>query len=412
MAKMKILLLLLAASLFVSKSAFTILCYLCLLMSFFLFKKEFSKNKNYTKNLKILSLYVGIYFLAVISNIFSLGGTDTTLKTALVWIWPLMVFPTTWIYYDRNLLKQFLWLASFSLLIACLYSYWNAINQIKINGYLNLAANRATSFWDISRWAVFCAFSLIVMSSILLNFKRYLLKNWQIAYVAILLFMTAVSLIINGSRAAWLAALIGINIVVIYNLRKLKLISVFIAAIFVFIALVASQSAEVRLRLQSVFNISHVNGDLTSTDPSNLGRLNMWKVSLDYFKEHPLKPTGFENTKGPLVSYLENKGPEYQQKYTNIEYSYNDQHSSYLSSLVQLGLVFSFVLFSYLFYINFKSIYCGFKINDPVFYVCISLLSVQLIIYVFYSSLLSFEAFYLFPVVYFINLTLLDHKYV
>ena len=148
-------------------------------------------------------------------------------------------------------------------------------------------------------------------------------------------------------------------------------------------------------RIKSIFAVQVQSEQFTSADPSNAGRLHMWKVALDFFQEQPFFGTGFESTEVPLRKFIENKGAEYSDRFTKTEFSYRDQHSSYLNTLVQMGALF----FTYCWIgiiIIFYQIVIAFwraRTKNSLYVLAGSLYC--FIVFIFYSAFNSYEAIYL-----------------
>lgn len=399
---------LLGAALFTSKSVLTLSIYLCIFSSAFYFYKKYKDVTLEQK--KIIYTFVGIYFLAILSNLFSLGRAESAIKTAFIWIWPLFIFVVFYFYTHFDVLKKTLYIASIGLWVSCFKAFWTFIIFFRSPNWTGFNENaRIPSFWDVSRWSFFLVLSLIILISYIKSTNFNLLKTWKKNYFYLLFVAAITCLFLSGSRGPWIAIIFGIALLVILNTRSLKklvtlsLLSVMILAAITFLA------KDFKERLYSIVNVKIENGLITSSNISNAGRLHMWMVSADYLSEHPFQPTGFENSEDAYKQFIVEKGDDYRKKYVSSEFSFRDQHSSYLSLVVQFGVIFSIIFFSVIIYniILFSRIFL-LKKGDSFIMACYTLLLTQLFLYSFYSSILSYEAMMLFIPVGVIKFKLLD----
>lgn len=312
-----------------SKSGFQIfLGFLVLLAAFGLNWHQFVKQE------KLAFAILLLYPLAIVCGFFSLGHTTSALHTALAWPWPLVVLPTVLIKNRRDDIRILLIGLSASLAVACFYCWVLFAKDF----HWAFGEARVPSFWDISRWGVFSGLALVLLAGALMVKGTPLRRRTGLFLLGILDFSC---LLLSNNRGPWLA--FAISAIVFFILYP-KLWKLIIPMAAVFMAVVLS-SRSLSIRVNSIAAVQTTqDGHMTSTDKSNEGRLHMWKVALDFFKEQPWFGTGFENSEEPLKNFLARQEPEYRKKYTSVEYSYRDQHSSPLTTLVQNGLLF-FVTF-------------------------------------------------------------------
>lgn len=388
---------LLAASLFTSKSALTLFSYLSILTGFYFFIKNY--NHPETREKKIIFTFVGIYLLAILANLFSLGGVDSAIKTAAIWIWPLFVFVAYYFCHHQDIFKKSLYVASVGLFLACVKSFWNFYHFWQSPQWSGFNADaRIPAFWDVSRWSFFCCISLIVMVGFRFSKEFLKLKFWQRTYFYLLFFLTAISLFITGSRGPWIATVIGLMLFITLQTRSFKKILLLGFGLIFVLVIAIMTSKDVSERLRSIVNIKIENGIITSNNISNAGRLHMWSVAWDYIRLRPLQPTGFENTEQAYRQFLSDQGEDYQKKYLMSEFSLRDQHSSYVSLAVQFGLLYTVVLFGFVLFILLTTLISRVSEKDLFFTTCWSLTMTQMVIWIFYSSVLSYESLMLFLV--------------
>lgn len=395
---------LLSASLLTSKSALTLFSYLCVLAGIYYFFKNYKNTSPQEK--QTVFTFMGFYILAIAANLLSLGGVDIAGKVAATWIWPLFVFVAFYLHRNRKVLEKTLYLASLGLWAACAKAFWNFYFFWQSPLWTGFNANtRIPSFWDVSRWSFFCVVSLIVLTGFIGTRKFSALKKWQKFYFFTLTTATSLSLFITGSRGPWISAVIAIIALITAKTRSIKKIAFLALGLIVIFSVLIISSKDFSERLQSVTNVRIDNGMITSNNISNAGRLHMWKVAFDYLSDHPFQPTGFENTENAYRHFLSEQGEEYSKKYVMSEFSLRDQHSSYVSLMVQFGIIFSVLFFGYVIYAFGASMAQLLKTSDAFFTTCWGLLLSQLILYVFYSSVLSYEALVLVSVVGMIRIT-------
>ncbi len=381
----QVLLGLFCVSAFVSKSGISIFGILLILISVFILPwKEIAKNR------KEVLIFIGLYPLAIVCNLFSLGGVQSAVKVAVSWPWVLLALPGLVVFLRPRDQKVALLAAGLGLIVACGLSFYYFIFN-----YKGVFAHdvRVPSFWDISRWGLFLASSLIGLVALS---KLFFEKNQKKYFWIIqgLVVIAGISLILSNTRAPWLAAGFGILVFFALYPKMFKVFRGYFVAVILCFALVPA----LRARVESMFAVQKAaDGKITSSDASNAGRLHMWAVALDFYKEQPWFGTGLENTETPLKDFLDRKGEEYKAKYVTSEYSYRDQHSSYFSTLVQMGILFSILFWgvmAYLFagfvcrWLSARSLWAG---------TMIALILCHMVLFVFYSSNNSYDMVALFP---------------
>ncbi len=367
-------------SIFTSKSGMSILGGILILISPTLISLKELKSKP------VVALIATLYPIALIISSFSLTGFEATKIILSGWVWPLISLPAFVIYKNPSLRKSFFIGSCTGILIGCLYSLYLFLTKYNTTF---TAAVRVESFWDIGRWGTFLAVATVAMAS---QFRSVFTSKKTMLYkvcFSLLLLLSTFCLILSNTRAPWMGALIGLFFLVILKTRVRYSILIYLAVV---IAIVFATPA-IKERFESIFKINkNENGKISSTDPSNAGRLHMWKVAFDLFKENPIFGVGFENTEKPLKEFLSRQTQEYRDSYTTIEYSYRDQHSSYISFLVQMGIIFSaliWILSAYLFLQNLNKYL---KNNFRGSLLPAAVLVCFFIEFVFYSSLNTFES--------------------
>lgn len=369
-------------SVYTSKSGVSIFGLILVLGSLYLVNwKDFYKEKH-------LIVAMALYPLAIFCNLFSLGGVQSSLKIIYSWPWPLMVLPAYVVSRRRTDWRIGLWGLVVGLLISSGMAAFRFVSEYGGNFASNV---RVTAFWDIGRWGVFLSVTSVVLLALTCS-PQIADKRKKMAF-AFLFVLSCVLLALANTRAPWIAFGVAFTLFCLLPPRRWGYLFGFISVV----VLVALLNSGIRSRLVSIAEVKKDGaGRITSTNESNAGRLHMWKVALDFYKEQPWFGTGFENVESPLRAFLSGQSAEYLEKYTKIEFSYRDQHSSYLAVLVQMGVFFFVVFWLYWVWILVGSLIAAIKGIEGGKILFLVLLS-HLIIFVFYSSFGSYEMVALFP---------------
>ena len=360
-------------SVLVSKSAFTILYSIAVVYGLIKFKW------NIILQLSILEKWmIALFPAAIVVSFFSVGGPSSAIEVLTRWTWPLIYFPMAYLHQNKDQRIIFIKGLALGLFIACLYSYLRFYREFNFDYDGRI---RVASFWDILRWAYFCAVAVTILFTILIK-KNFLdKKTWKIMFV--LFTMALASLILTSSRGAWMGGLFGMFCALVSRRKSFK----YYLGYGVLVCVILLTNAGIRDRILSSFNIKRQGDQITSEDGSNAGRLHMWKVATDLFKEVPFFGVGFKNSKPTLEQFIEKQGPEYAEKYTKIEYSYNDQHSSYVTLLLQFGGIYFVFLYAFFFIVTYRAR------HQEIF---IPAMLCSYAVYFFYSAIVSFEAVIVF----------------
>lgn len=368
-------------SIFTSKSAVTLFGVLLIGYGLIRFPwRPFKHSLKISTANKLFTSVAALVPLGFLANVISLGGTKQAIEYLRAYPWPLLVFPFYLISQSPRQLKTSVYGLALGALVGVLYSFYQFSQNL---GLPPDQAQRISGFWDILRWGTFLAVGTLIFVCLPLNTSN---RKHQVAFW-ILSILTTTSLIMSNTRAPWLALIGGLFVLALLHPSKLKQI----ATIFFVFAIGLMSNSSLKERFASIFSIQLSPEHITSSNLSNAGRLHMWKVNWDYLKEAPWwQGTGFENSEPYLRRFVANQSSEYQEKYIIETFSFRDQHSSYLSSLVQFGPFFALYfwgLFGLLFIYFFKVALKGHFIGKVL--TC-SLLA-YFIVFVFYSSYSSYE---------------------
>lgn len=382
----QVLLGLFCVSAFVSKSGISIFGILLILISVFILPwKEIAKNR------KEVLIFIGLYPLAILCNLFSLGGVQSAVKVAVSWPWVLLALPGLVVFLRPRDQKVALLAAGLGFFLACLNAIYIFI--VQFGGQFGSEV-RVASFWDLGRWGVFVASSFLALLALYQYFQS---KGNQRKYIFLGLSLLGLfCLFVSNTRAPWVAALLSCFVLCWLNpkLFRLLLFYVVLCVIAVF------SSAGLRERIASIYNVEKsADGAYTSTDASNAGRLNMWKLAMVFYQRQPWFGTGFENTEKPLREFISTQDDEFRSRYITAEYSYRDQHSSYVSTLVQMGMLFSLIFWGVLLWLFTKHIIVWRGGSSLWASFVIALFFCHGVLFAFYTSSSSYEMLAFFPFV-------------
>ncbi|MNK22767.1 O-Antigen ligase [compost metagenome] len=332
---------LLGLSFFTSKSAIAISGWLLFLTSLFMVPWA-----GIWKRSPWLVLTLALYPLAIVINLFSLGGVSSAFHTAGSLAFILFALPFYVLWTNSRLKKLFLLSSFASLIVACAYSFYTLAT-----GYHGVFTGneRITAFFDVSRWGLFSATGILALYIAVFQKSR-----WWVRLVCFFgLISATVSFIISNSRAPMLGLLASFIFLSLFTDRR-YLKGLFIIALGGAITLVASPRLLERVKSIAAVQTAP-DGQLISENTSNAGRLYMWKVAGDFWKEQPFLGTGMENTEAPLKKFVSKQSEEYQKRYIIHTFSFRDQHNSYLNVLVQFGLIYFIIFFGVIGWILFKA---------------------------------------------------------
>lgn len=365
-------------SFFTSKSGLSIFSSLLIIISiFYLDWKAFLKEKWLV--LFVLSLPFGMFL-----NLFSLGGWESSVKFLLANPWPLMVIPGFCLIKNENVLRFFLWPLALSLVAAMVKSTSIFYDSY---GFIFTSQTRVHSFFDIGRWGQFVA-SAALMLFVLSYPLSFMTKKHTWLCRAMFIF-SFVFLVLSNTRGPWLGFIGGATLVILLMRSYYKIVlSASILALILAFTLTGLEE-----RIESIFMIrADESGRITSNDNSNAGRLHMWKIAADRVSLHPFFGTGFRNSEGAMRDFLSTKDQSYLDRYTKTEFSYSDAHSSYLQSLVEMGIVFFVYYWGVLLVYFAAMLKSSINRRDAFAVLSVGLLFLNFTVYIFYSSFASYEA--------------------
>lgn len=367
-------------AIFTSKSALTAFAGLLIIVA--LFRVNWKEFRTLPSAVLMLSLYP----LALILNIFSVAGLEGVLSETASWVLPLMAVPAVFIFSRSEDHKLLLKTGAVSLLVGSLFSYYLFFRDF--GGVFTLGI-RVPSFWDVGRWATFSSLAIFGILSLLL------LKplTWSLRVPLIgLMILSCGSLVLSGSRAPWLALCVACVLLLVMLPKTVKYL---LPSLLVVVAGM-SMSSGIRDRFASVWSVQISPEGIESQDPSNDGRLRIWRVGWHAFQEAPWFGAGFHNSE-VLVRRAVQNHPELEAVTQSSEFSFSDQHSSYLSVLVQMGVIYGIYFFFVIGYCIWGFLVIWWQSRSSMAAVFFILSVMHLFIFIFYSSVESYEMLALFP---------------
>ncbi len=335
---------------------------------------------DYFKKNKIILLMVGIYFLGIITNIISEGGTKSLGKYAGRHTY-FLIIPCFLLMKSKISIKKIFSLFIISFIVAELKSYEVFANEFKFQ-LLDTNA-RVHSFYDCLRWSSYLTFSLAYLLPLIFDNK---IKNYQKKLVISSFLLGLISLVLVNSRGPWIV-LIFIFLVyfAVYQRKKIKYFLLFLMSIILILNFSNDKYTKIfRERVRSIKE--------TKENNSNYARINMWREGLAFTKNNLgnkriLVGTGIENYEKPFSEYLRKKGIyEKMGEITGNQFSVRDGHSIYLNLLNQMGIIYML----FYFYMIYKILIYFFKEKDKSM---ITLIGSFLGLGIFYGYIMSYDMY-------------------
>ena len=349
---------------------------------------------DYFKKNKIILLMVGIYFLGIITNIISEGGTKSLGKYAGRHTY-FLIIPCFLLMKSKISIKKIFSLFIISFIVAELKSYEVFVNEFKLQLDTNA---RVHSFYDYGRWSALLLFNLCYLLPLVFEKK---LEKFYKYLVNISFILGLISLILSNSRGPWLVFIvINIFYFLLYKRKMLKYFAVFISLIVLVLIFSNDKYTEIfRERVRSIKE--------TKENNSNYARINMWREGLAFTKNNLgnkriLVGTGLLNYEKPFSEYLIKKG-NYQELFeiTGSQFSYTDSHSIYLNLLNQMGILY-FLFYLYLIFLMLKNLILSKEKNEWNI-LNITMVISFLLLGIFYSYVTTYEmhTFYILYLLYY-----------
>lgn len=291
---------------------------------FFIYMYKNIDNFIISSEIKQFASIISFFlFTMLLSALFS-GDLARGLKTwADLWIWRMMPFVILVLALNENIKARKVLLAA---LLGITIGFFCILYQ-GMHGNL-----RAPGFFGNSM--TFAGFLCVYLPMILIFFldSSILIRNRIVSGVLFLLGFA--SLIINGTRGAWVAlAPVFIVLMLFYGLQNKKLLALCLAFLVV-AGGVLSTSKNFTYKLNTI---------IKRTDTSTRERYAIWESAFNMFKDHPVLGVG-------LGQYKENYQKKYILKKARQKYL-THAHNNVMQMLAENGLVGCVGFLTLVFYI-------------------------------------------------------------
>lgn len=364
---------LLSLSAITSKAGMNLFSFLVSLSTLYIALKSIQASQF--RNIKVILLVsIAIYFSFTITTMAISSNSDDILsymhRHLYILCIPCLVYVSMFKKSRKSLILAFI----VGALISSTYSVyqWSFVNEFNFN-------IRVTGFLtDFGRHPTGMLLAICMIAPLLSLKNNNLLSTLMIS---ILLLIIMLSIIISGSRGAWLATLMSIFLITIKYYKKhiWKIISIAVISILFISQSFPEQSNKVYQRALSITD--------TSSNESNTARITMWKGGLDFYTSggitNQLLGFGRNSTEEKYEEYvLSHDKNERAKFYSNgILFGPTDFHNSFLDMLIRHGLIFTIVVIAIYFYI----IYIALKTPNYYMYSSGSFLIGMLFMLPFYS---------------------------
>jgi len=275
----------------------------------------------------LMLLYLGILSLSYFMNSRDFSG-GAMIWNVFYYMMPSYFLGKIYIHSEKRKWTFLLVLAITASISAC-YSFWQAITTV----------SRVPGFIDLLELAGF----LCVVSPAMLVVSLHKPSKWFVRVLGSAIFaMSMGSLILNGTRGAWVAVFIICALVFLYNILTQKnyrwvhlLALVLVGTVLTF---VLSYSPMAKSRIE---NMLRIVVSMQYQETSLGARLAMWKSAWDMFCDSPLLGVGIGNY---YSQYIENyaNADVVIKYYGKIYDQWREQrhpHNSYLLLMAEAGIV-------------------------------------------------------------------------
>jgi O-antigen ligase len=150
-----------------------------------------------------------------------------------------------------------------------------------------------------------------------------------------------ISLVLTGTRGAWMATFISIPIIFFFTHRELyfRILAGFGVTVLLVVLLIPPVKERVLFTLQGLQGAQTYDSE----------RVALWKANWEMFKDHPILGVGFGANKENLRSYYDKLG------YPKTQFE-SHAHNQYLQILAGTGLVGFFIYLSFFVYFILASL--------------------------------------------------------
>ncbi|MGF1762531.1 O-antigen ligase family protein [Aliivibrio kagoshimensis] len=279
---------------------------------------------------------VALFVIGMVTSLLSPGGAESALlffrKASFLLLLPVIIYHFR---KEENRRIAIKWLL-LGVTISVLFSFYKLFQLNVWKG------QRVDSFWDIGRWGELLTYLVILLLCLLSQVQ--LAKKHRIA-LGLLLLLSCLSIIFNGSRAPIVALILVVPLYCLLFNRKLLVYTIGVMlALVVTASIFAPKSVDVVIqRVESIGNLH--------THDSNNARIGMWRHALLFqqhlTKEQPsflLTGLGLNNIQDEFKAYLTSHDMAKKlMKKTNNQFSFKDHHNATLTLISSNGLVYTFL---------------------------------------------------------------------
>lgn len=278
--------------------------------------KKLILNDDARKYIKVSYLF----FFATLVSIIDVDNKLYVFQNFLgTWVWRYMVFilVVSFVWkktYILWMIASFLLVYSLDCLTAC-YQFF-ILHKGRGNGFHG-------DYLDLT--AIIC---MVLAASAIILLDKYF-EPWLKRIALISLVASIAGLFGCFGRGAFLVSALVAPIYLFFYFRSSKKLAVGILAILVLLGGTIASSPQYVDRLSTTFD--------TKTNMSNLGRIWVWKSSLDMYLDHPINGVGLNNWGRYYRS-----GYQYSEETQNLSHA----HSNYMQLLAETGTI-GFIAFLY-----------------------------------------------------------------
>lgn len=284
------------------------------------------------------------------------------------------------------------------LFIALLFSLYKLYSLSLNIGISQAIRVRIDSFWDVGRWGEILAYSLCIIIPQLFFFAERKNKKELVVFSS-LSFVSFICLIASGSRAAFLSISISFLILLIKTRAKKTIALIIVSMALIIPATNSHLSTTILNRITSISDLKE--------NASNLSRIAMWKENYEMLV-YKSKNSISELFVGSGIDSFGNKFRDFESSnervnnrtnFDRLDFSYSDNHNTYLDLANKLGIIYLFT-YLYFLYLFMKYFISNIKYNKVWAYAGLGLVLNHLIIGMFYTSGLSYQTIVLFYLLY------------
>lgn len=374
----KILVGIFSASIFVSKPAITIS--MALLVGFSLFR--YIKDGEYRSALRgdaIVVSSIVVFIVGLFSRLLSPGDIRDVGYFLYKGLF-LVVFPILLLAFrdkENRQLAFVLSMAGFSISVFMSFIQAFILPDAGWNG------ERVSGLWDILRWAEITTFVFVFLLAKLFDenarHKKYV--------IFLCMCFVAVSLILSGGRAGWVAVIVTSTLYMLFLNKKYLIVSALLLGAGAFI-IGKWEPEKIEFVMGRALSVTE-----TKEDYSNYSRLLMWGNGLKWIEvnmvDNPkqfLFGIGFKRFEKEYTEYLDSISDSRELiNITHGNYSMRDLHNAYIDSSNKMGVLYTVLFYAFLVFVAYSFI------RNGIAHQGVGLILSFMILGVFYANYLEFQ---------------------